>query len=184
MQTHFLPHFIVNSWVLLYPNPEAWIGSFQANQMTFLCPVSSSPSHTFTLPLGVQGVRVVPMPCGPDHKVLRASHLSPVLGMSMEDQPAHRCRPGPLHSSEFNLISWFESSLTKSSREERGRALPAWETRASRVLACSIPQTLRTRRKVVCPEHVIPKAQGHLIGREGALSQELPCTKRSPCPTV
>ena len=55
---------------------------------------------------------------------------------------------------------------------------------ASRVLASSIPQTPRTRRGVFCPERIIPKAQGHLVGREGALSQEPPCTKQSPCPTV
>lgn len=36
--------------------------------------------------------------------------------------------------------------------------------------------------EVVCPEWVIPKAQGHLMGR--VPSQKQPCTKRSPRPMV
>lgn len=62
----------------------------------------------------------------------------------MEGQTAHRCGPGPLHRSEFQLISLFESSLTKSRGDERGRVLPEQEMRASRVLASRIPQTPRT----------------------------------------
>lgn len=45
---------------------------------------------------------------------------------------------------------------------------------------CGIPQTPCAQHEAVRPEHVIPKAQGHLTGREGARSQELPCTKQSP----
>lgn len=40
------------------------------------------------------------------------------------------------------------------------------------------PTTPHITCEVVRPEHVIPKAQGHLMGR--ALSQEQPCTKQSP----
>jgi len=83
-----------------------------------------------------------------------------------------------------NFISFHDLKALSQKAEERRRVLPAQEMQASRVLASSIPQTPRTRRGVFCPERIIPKAQGHLVGREGALSQEPPCTKQSPCPTV
>lgn len=85
-----------------------------------------------------------------------------------------------------NLISFRDLKALSQKAEEKteGECFQQWEMRASRVLASSIPQTPRTRREVVCPECVIPKAQGHLTGRERALKQEPPCTKRSPCPTV
>lgn len=115
---------------------------------------------------------------------LRNSHLSPIFRMSVENQTVHRCGPGPLHRSEFHLISLFGSFLTKSRREQRGRVLSEGKMWASKVLTCSIPQTPHSQHEAVRPERVIPKAQGHLIWREGALSQEPPCAKWSPCPMV
>lgn len=171
--------------------------SGKPNHISVSCKLSSFPHiRTASGSSGSQGGpnALLPAPCEMNwfpwrsepksYVLLRTSRLSPVLRMSVEGQTAHRCGPGPLHRREFHQISWFESSVTKSRREDRGRVLPAREMPAFRALASSIPQTPCTRREAVHPERVIPKAQGHLIGREGALSQEAPCTKRSPCPTV
>lgn len=76
-----------------------------------------------------------------------------------------------------NLISFHDLKASPKKQKREGRVLPAWEMRASRVLT-----TPHIPCELVRPEHAIPKAQGHLMGRDP--SQKQPCTKQSPCLTV
>lgn len=170
-----------------------WLISGKSNDISVSCKFFSFPHiHTASGSSGSQGGHDALLAAPPEmnwfpwwskpksYVLLRTSHLSPVLRMSVEDQTVHRYGPDPLHRSEFHLISLFGSFLTKSIREQRLRMLSEWKMRASKVLACSIPQTPRSQHEAVRPERVIPKAQGHLIGREGALSQEPSCGPLAP----
>lgn len=109
--------------------------------------------------------------------LLRTSHLSPVASPLCQQRAKQHTDAGLVLCTGVNLISFHDLEASHKKHKREGEHFQQER--------CEPPACLHTVSHNPAyhirggrPEHVIPKAQGHLMGR--APSQEQPCTKQSP----